>query len=104
MKKLLTDSITIGGEHIEGPIEGINTLGDLINKLVSFLIPLAGIILFIIFIWAGYDFMLSQGQPEKLKSAKAKITAGIIGFVLLILAYIITKILASIFGLNTGII
>mgnify|MGYP000231293099 CR=1 FL=1 len=102
MKKLLTQQIQVGGQPIEGPLEGINNVGDLVNKVINFLIPLAGIILLLIFIWGGYDFMMSQGQPDKVKSAQAKITTGVIGFVLLILAFIITKILAFIFGLNTG--
>lgn len=103
MKKLLAQGIEINGQQIQGPLSSdINNLGDLINKVVTFLIPLASIILLLIFIWGGYDFMMSQGQPDKVKSAQAKITTGIIGFVLLILAFIITKILAFIFGLDTG--
>lgn len=104
MKRLLTQVIEISGQPIQGPLSSdINNLGDLINKVITtLLIPLAGIILLLVFIWAGYDFMMSQGNPDKIKSAQAKITTGIIGFILLILAFIITKILAFIFGLDTS--
>ncbi len=103
MNKILAQSINVGGQAIEGPLEGVSTLGDIVNKIVSLLIPLAGIILLFVLIWGGYDFMMSRGQPDKLKGAQAKITTGIIGFVLLIFAYAIVKILTSIFGLGEGI-
>lgn len=101
---MLAQSINVDGQSIEGPLKGINTVGDLINTLMKFLIPLAGIILLLVLIWGGYDFMMSGGNPEKVKSAKAKITTGIIGFVLLVLAYLIVRIISFIFGLQTGII
>ncbi len=104
MKKYFAQQINVGGYSIEGPLQGINTLGDLVNKIVELLIPLAGIILFLVLIWGGYDFLMSQGNPEKIKSAQAKITTGIIGFVLLILAYVIVKLIAKIFGVGEGIL
>ncbi|MDH7476702.1 MAG: hypothetical protein QHH09_04590 [Microgenomates group bacterium] len=102
----LTQKINIGGQDIQGPIEisGVPenqiTLGVIVSRIVSLIIPIAAIILFIVLVWGGYDFMLSQGNPEKIKSAQGKITAGIIGFVLLILSYFIVRVLVYIFGLE----
>lgn len=105
MKNLfLTQRIEIGGQPIEGPLQGINTLGDLINRLLPFMITFAGIILLLVFIWGGYDFITSQGNPEKVKSAQAKITTGIIGFILLIVSYLLVRLIAKIFGLEGGIL
>lgn len=103
---LLAQSFKINGVNISGPLSpGLTDLSSVINRVVtSFLIPIAAVLLFVIFLWGGYDFVISQGSPEKIKSGRAKITAGIIGFVLLIAAYVIVKLLAFIFGLGTGII
>jgi len=107
MYKYLAQKICIGGQCVDGPLPtgpgGINTIGDLVNRVVQFLIPLAAIILLLVFIWGGYDFMMSQGSPEKVKSAQAKITTGIIGLILLLLSYAIVKVISSIFGLGGGI-
>lgn len=103
MNHYLAQSMTVGGQTIEGPLQGINNVGDLITKIMEFLIPMGGIILLVVIIWGGYDFMMSQGTPEKLKSAQAKITAGIIGFVLLAVSFLLVKLVQVIFGLNTGI-
>lgn len=103
---LLAQSFKINGVNVSGPLSpGLNTLSDVINRVVTtFLIPIAAVILFVVFLWGGYDFVISQGSPEKIKSGRAKITAGIIGFILLIAAYVIAKLFAVIFGLGDNII
>lgn len=104
MKKLIVQRITINGNLIEGPLKGIDTLADLINIIVKFVYPFAGILLFIYLVWGGYDYLLSQGNPEKVKGAQGKLTSAIIGFVLLFISYILVRIIALIFGLNSGVI
>ena len=104
MKHYLSQQINIGGQQIQGPLQEINNLSDVVNKIITLLIPLAGIILLLVLIWGGYDYLMSQGQPEKLKSAQAKITTGIIGFVLLIASYVIVKLITTIFGIGEGIL
>lgn len=104
MKKIfLAQRITVGEQSIEGPLEGINNIADVINRILPFLITAAGIILLFVFIWGGYDFITSQGSAEKVKSAQAKITTGIIGFVLLIISYLLVRLIARIFGVGEGI-
>lgn len=102
--KYLVQTINIGGQQITGPLVGINNLGDVVNIIMQFLIPLAGIALFFVLVAGGYQFLTSQGNAEKIKSAQAKLTTGIIGFVLLIISYLAVKIIAFIFGLGGGII
>ncbi len=103
--KLLSQSLNVNGTSIQGPLDSsINNLGDLVNRMLTFLLPLAGIILLFVLIWGGYDYMMSQGSPDKIKSAQAKITTGLIGFFLLITSYLLVRVIAAIFGLSTGII
>jgi len=106
MSRYFAQSLTIGGQQIQGPLDAsINTIGDLLNKkLIPFLYPMAALVLFFILIWGGYDFLTSHGVAEKAKNAQAKITAGIIGFVLLMLSFLIVKLISFIFGIGSGII
>jgi hypothetical protein len=104
MKTQLLAQLSIGGQKIDSPLVGINNIGDLVNRIMTFLIPIAGIILFLVIIWGGYDFMMSGGAPEKVKSGRAKITTGIIGFILLVLSYFFAKLIGTIFGLGGGIL
>lgn len=104
MNNLIAQKITINNHDITGPLQGITTLADLINVIVKFVYPFAGILLFIYLVWGGYDYLLSQGNPEKVKGAQGKLTSAIIGFVLLFISYILVRIIALIFGLNSGVI
>lgn len=88
--------------EIQGPLVGINKIADIINIVVKLLFPLAGILLFFFLVWGGYNFLVSGGDPEKVKAGKAKITSALIGFVLLVLSYFITSLIARIFGLGGG--
>ncbi|OGK61989.1 hypothetical protein A2334_03910 [Candidatus Roizmanbacteria bacterium RIFOXYB2_FULL_38_10] len=102
--QLLAQTVNVGGTSIRGPLQGINNIGDIINKLLPFIMTFAGVILFFILIWGGYDFMMSQGSAEKMKSGKAKITAGIVGFFLLVASYLITRLISGIFNIGQGIL
>lgn len=99
---ILVQRVNVGGQPIQGPLEEINNIGDLINKILPVLISLAALILFLVLIWGGYDFLLSRGNPEKIKSGKAKITTGLIGFGLLIFSYVAVRLVSQIFGLGGG--
>ncbi len=103
--KLLAQQLTISGTTIQGPLDpSINNLGDLISRMLSFIMPLAAVILLFVLIWGGYGFMMSQGNPEKLKSAQARIMTGLIGFFILALAFLFVRLIATIFGLGTGLL
>lgn len=102
--RLLAQSIKIGGSDIKGPLDGFNTIGDIVNKVVPFVMSIAGIILFFVLLWGGLDYVTSQGSPEKLKSANAKITAGLTGFAILVFSFLISRIFAYIFGVGEGIL
>lgn len=100
----LAQSLKLGNQTISGPLDkSVDSLGAIISKGLSFIMPMAGIILLFVLISGGYDYMLSQGAPDKMKSAQAKITSGIVGFILLIMSFLITRLIAFIFGLGGGI-
>jgi len=104
MKTFLAQSLNLGNQTIQGPLDSnIDSLGEIISKALAFIMPMAGIVLLFVLISGGYDYMISQGNAEKMKSAQAKITSGIIGFILLIASFLITRIIALIFGLGEGI-
>lgn len=95
--------IKVSGQEICDKTVGINNISDIVNKIMPVIMTAAGIILFFVLVWGGYNYMMSQGNPEKIKGAQAKITTGIIGFILLIAAYAIVKLLSTVFGLGQGI-
>jgi hypothetical protein len=45
---------------------------------------------------------MSQGDPDQVTAGKNKITAAIVGLILLVLSYFITNLLGYIFGVGGG--
>ncbi len=102
---VFAQDISVNGVKISGPLDSSYTdIASIINNVVPFIMSLAGIILFFVLMWGGFDYVTSQGLPEKLKSANAKITAGVVGFVLLVVSFLIVRVLAYVFGVGQGII
>lgn len=95
---------TSGPISIRGPLVGINSLSDVVNVVMSFVYPFAGVVLLFVVISGAYDLITSNGSSEKVSSGTNKILAGVIGFILLSVSYIFVKVIGFIFGSGEGIL
>jgi glucose uptake protein GlcU len=68
------------------------------SNLVSALVLFVGLIALTMFIIGGYKFMNSSGDPKKLESAKHNFTYGLLGLSIVLLAFLIVKIIATVTG------
>ncbi|MGB9911507.1 MAG: hypothetical protein ACPLKP_02775 [Microgenomates group bacterium] len=76
------------------------TLGEIISALLPYLFIIAGLILFGMLIWGGFELLTSGGNPETTKKAQGRITSALIGFLIIFLAYWLTQILEVILGIT----
>ena len=67
-----------------------NTLPQLIGNLISVLLSVLGIIFVVLVIYAGFLYLTSQGEAEKVKKAKTLLTQSVMGLVIIIAAYAIS--------------
>lgn len=79
---------------------GLNTsaqtdLKQVIVNVVKFILTFLGLLAVIIIIYGGFLWMTSRGNDEQVGQAKSTITAGLIGLVIIILAYVITNVVVS---------
>ena len=90
--------------EIEKGVPGFNfagdTLGSLVSALLTYVLPLAGLILLLYLIMSGFQFMTSSGDPKAMEGAKQKLTNAVIGFVIVFGAYWLVQIVAGILGLE----
>lgn len=87
--------------ELQGPTtitERFSDIGDVVGKLVPIVLSVAGLILFIMLIWGGYDFLFSGGDPGKVEAGRTKIMNAIIGFIIVFVAYFLVQLLGFIFG------
>jgi type IV secretory pathway VirB2 component (pilin) len=61
----------------------VETIGNIINILLGFL----GVIAVVLILIAGFKWMTSQGNEEKIGEAKKLMGAGVVGLVIIFVAY-----------------
>lgn len=66
-----------------------------IERLFSIVLSLAGVGALGLLIYGGYNYMVSQGDPEKIKSARETITSAIIGLLFIIFSLVILQVIAG---------
>lgn len=78
----------------------LRTPGGIISRaLTGFIFPIAGIILFVQLLLGGFQ-MLTGATSKGMEEGKGKITAALIGFLLLFASYWMMQLLELIFGLR----
>jgi len=74
---------------------GVNTVPDFIDKLVDILINFGAVIVVFFVIFAGFRFVIAQGNPEKIASAKKILFYTLIGGAILLGAKVISEVIKT---------
>jgi len=83
--------------RIENPLE-YNTFWELLDAIVGFMMLIAAPIASLAIVVAGYHFVFSKGDPEKVKTARNIIIWTLIGLLIILSAWTIIGVIRSIFG------
>ena len=68
------------------------TVGSVISAVLPYVYVFSGLILLIMLIMGGITLMTAAGDPAKTKDGYGKITAGLIGFGIIFMAYFVTQL------------
>src|SRR3989339_468639 len=68
-----------------------DTIGGVVNIILGFL----GILTTLIILMGGFKWMTSQGNTEKVDEAKKLIGAGVVGLVIVLTAYAVSRFVLS---------
>lgn len=79
---------------IRNPLR-VNSFLELVNVVLDIILQIAVPIAVIFIIWAGFLFVFSRGNPEKLKTARKAFFGAVIGIALLFGARYLAEILVS---------
>jgi hypothetical protein len=76
-------------------VDNLSAVGVLLANVVAIALALAGLLAVGFIITGGVLYIMSQGQPDKIKRAKDTIVNAIIGLSITVLAYAIVTLVSS---------
>lgn len=92
-----------------GPFSGLG-LGDvseaaeafasILSKIIGVMTVIAGIFFFFILLIGAFGYLTAGGDSEKIKSATQRITNGLTGLIVIILAYAFISLIGKMLGLD----
>jgi len=68
-----------------------DTIDKIISAITDRLVPFAGLLAFIFVVYGGYMWIISSGDPDKVKRAQGTLQWAIIGLVFTIIAGLIIR-------------
>ncbi|GEM_PF-1182100 len=78
----------------------LTTPGAVVSRVLRYALPIAGMILFVMLLWGGFEILVGSAGKKSLDAGKQRITAAFVGFILLFVSYWIMQILEIIFGIS----
>jgi len=78
----------------------LSTPGGIISEVLNFAFPIAGIVLFVIMLLAGFKILAGATNAKSVDEGKQMITSALIGFIILFAAYWIAQLIELIFGIS----
>lgn len=76
------------------------TVGDVISAMLPYIYVFAGLGLLLMLIYGGIELMTAAGNPDKVKAGYGRISAGLIGFVVVFISYMVVKVVEIILGVT----
>lgn len=78
----------------------IQTPAGIINRVLIFAFPIAGLILFLMILVGGFEMISGATSKKSMDQGKQRITSAVIGFGILFVAYWLVKLVEAMFGVK----
>lgn len=85
--------------NVNGPASFLD-LTEIIGRIVSYALGLAGIVFFVLLIIGGFKFITSGGDPKAVEGAKKTLTSAIGGLVIILVSYLILVLIKTVTGVD----
>ncbi|HSV94913.1 MAG TPA: hypothetical protein VLH94_03020 [Spirochaetia bacterium] len=93
-------AVDLGSTYAPAEALGGNsaTLSTLINPIIANVLIISGIAAFIAILLAGFAYITANGDKAKTAQASQALTYGIIGLVVVVAAFVVTRLIGAILG------
>jgi len=99
--QIAAGTVLAQGTPIGAPAGFAQDIGSLINAVVSFVMVIAALLVFMYLIWGGIEWITSGGDKGKTESARNKITAAVLGLIVLAASYAILMLMLKFLGFSS---
>lgn len=99
--QLLAYTLTGPGIPVSSQAGAVTILEKIISSIIGIL-TIVGVVYFTIqIILAGFSLIASQGDPKEFQTSKKRLTTNVIGLVIIIIAYGLGALIASLLGMSS---
>jgi hypothetical protein len=85
---------------VEDGVATLRCIPVVMQNVINFLIVFAAVICVFMIIFAGYKFVTSEGDPEKISTARKAALYGIGGFILVLLSFFLMNVIGTFTGVS----
>lgn len=85
---------------LENPLGVVTDAGSIIKQVITVALGIIGALTLLMFVWGGFEWLTSAGNPEKVKSGTQTMVWAIIGVILVFSSYLLLSTFTTI--LTTG--
>ncbi|PWU23759.1 hypothetical protein C5B42_01890 [Candidatus Cerribacteria bacterium 'Amazon FNV 2010 28 9'] len=72
----------------------------IITSLMPYLFTAAGLILFVMIVWGGFEMLTGATNPKQQEAGRQRITTALVGFLIIFCAYWLARIVELILGVS----
>lgn len=80
------------------PIPNASVWG-ILNMVLKVVVPLAGVGFVIMFVYAGFTYIMSAGDAQKVKGAQSMMSNALIGIIIIAMAFVIQRLVQKALGI-----
>ncbi len=84
----------------EEKVAPYSNIGDILSAALQISLIVAGLIVLMMIIMGGIQYMTSGGDKEQAQAAQKRITAALVGLVIIVSAYALAVLLEKVFGIS----
>jgi len=88
------------GDCVKNGAATIGCIPVVFSNFLTALLMFAGLFALSIFIYAGYKYINSAGDPKKLEGARNTLIYGIVGLIVIIFSFFIIRLIATFTGVD----
>ena len=88
---LLVESVFADSSGEEIPQINAAMIDNLVQNVTKWVLPIAGLLAFLFVVYGGYMWMMSAGDPDKVKRAQGILQWAVIGMIFTILVSVILQ-------------